>query len=79
MVALPAGGGEGDIIVGAAGSVHSCPGLEQQLSNLRRESMEGMSTHNSYCTHTQVSQSVWVTLNTSTCLYNVCVCVRVQP
>ena len=34
MVALPAGRGEGDVVVGATGSVDCCPCLQQQLCYL---------------------------------------------
>ena len=35
MVALPAGRGEGNVIVGATGGVDLCPCLQQQLCHLR--------------------------------------------
>ena len=37
VVALPAGRGEGDVVVGATRSVDSCSSLQQQLSHLKRE------------------------------------------
>ena len=54
VVALPAGRGEGDVVVGATRSVDSCSGLQQQLSHLRNQREGPGRRGKEHCTHSRV-------------------------